>query len=168
MKSILYLTFLLAQSIYGIHFNTTDGNDMTLQPYHGKKILIVNIATGSEKVSQIGELQQLYNQYQNQLIVIAFPSNSFGNETRSDAEISHICDSMYHITFPLAAKASVTSSDLQPIYNWLSYQNENGIMDQLVIGDFQKFLVSEDGTLIGTFSPMVSPLDSTITSNLSN
>jgi glutathione peroxidase len=162
MFKILIIAGIFLTSIYAISYNDTDGTPRSFNDLRGKKILIVNIATGSSKVSQLAQLQQLYLQYQDSLTIVAFPSNSFGNEPKTNAEIKAFCDSAYLITFQLAQKVSVKDSGMHAIYSWLSNASENGAMDGVVVGDFHKFLIDADGRFIGAFAPVVLPMDATI------
>ena len=156
MYKLLFLaTAAYLTSIYSYQITDIDNNTINLSDYQGKKILLVNIATGSPLVSQLGELQQLSQQYGDSVVIIAFPSNNFGHETRSNSEIKQFCQSQYGTTFRLAAKGAVRGSDIQPLYNWLARQSENGILSNDVVEDFQKFLVDRNGLLIGIFSSTV-------------
>ena len=159
---ICFLSFFLA-SIYGFQVNDVDGNTINIADYQGKKILLVNIATGSQRVNQLAGLQQLQQQYGDSLVVIAFPSNSFGHESRTNSEIGQFCRNNYGVTFRIAEKKDVTGSGIQPVYNWFAQASENGVMNGIVGSDFQKFLIGKNGALIGVFSPSVNPLDSLIT-----
>jgi glutathione peroxidase len=158
LKSILFFV----TNFYSLSFPAINGTNVPTNNFRGKKLLLVNIATGSRWVSQIGELEQLQKQYRDSLIVIGFPSNSFNHESRSNGEIKQFCHSNYNVSFLLAKKGQVKGPDKQPIYNWLSTVGENGAMDGEVIGDFQKYLISAEGSLIGVFAPTVNPLDSLI------
>lgn len=161
MFKILFLGMLFFQtSIYTIHFNTNAGSDDTLAPKAGKRILLVNIASGSPRVSQLAGLQQLYAQYHDSLEIVIFPSNSFGHETLGDTAIKVLCENTYHTTFTIAAKDEVRGSTPQAIYQWLADAAENGEGSALPAGDFHKFLIDKDGSFIGSFSPSILPGDS--------
>lgn len=162
MKILLAFLFCLPASIYSLQFVDSNGATVSMSSFQGKKILLVNIATGSTRVNQLGQLQQLKQQYGDSLVIIGFPSNSFGHEARTDQQISAFCQSTYGVTFLLAAKNPVTGAAKQPVYNWLSSITENGTMDGEPGGDFQKFLLNSEGKIIGVFAPSVSPLDSVI------
>lgn len=162
LKTICLLLFVFQTSIFTLHFTDAAGNNVALSTYQGKKILLVNIATGSSRTNQIGELQQLQQQYPDSLVVIAFPSNSFSHEAREDSAIQQYCSTVYGVTYPIAQKAAVKGTAIQTVYNWLGNKSENGISTGEVIGDFQKFLIDETGNMVGIFSPTISPLDSTI------
>jgi glutathione peroxidase len=160
LKILILCAALLQTAIYSIHFNNNAGTDITLAPKAGKRILLVNIASGSPKVSQLAGLQQLYAQYHDSLEIVVFPSNSFGHEPLSDAAVKSLCENTYHTTFTIAAKEEVKGSHPQAIYRWLADAAENGQESALPAGDFHKFLIDKDGTFIGSFSPSILPGDS--------
>ena len=163
MNLFMFLTSLvLYTSIYSLSFTDTDGSTVNMNSFQNKKILLVNIATNSPRVGQLTGLQQLKQQYGDSLVIIAFPSNSFGNETRSDAEIKQYCQQNYNVNFFIASKNSVFGLYIQPVYNWLKHTEENGVMDVEIMSDFQKILINKDGNIIGVFAPGVSPTDTSI------
>lgn len=165
MNLFMFLpSLVLYTSIYSLSFTDTDGSTVNMSSFQNKKILIVNIATNSPRVGQLTGLQQLKQQYGDSLVIIAFPSNSFGNETRSDAEIKQYCQQNYNVNFFIASKNSVSGLYIQPVYNWLKHTEENGVMDVEIMSDFQKILINNDGNIIGVFAPGVSPTDTSIVS----
>ncbi|MCX6319298.1 MAG: glutathione peroxidase [Bacteroidetes bacterium] len=149
-------------SFYSLSFQNSEGSNINMSSYQGKKVLLVNIATGSDKVSQLAGLKQLQQQYADSLVVIVFPSNSFGHETRTDAEIRQFCQSTYNTNFIIASKSNVTGTGVNPVFAWLADKLKNGEMNAVAGGDFQKFLIDKDGMLVGVFAPKVVPLDSEI------
>lgn len=165
MNLLMFLpSLVLYTSIYTLSFTDTDGSTVNMNSFQNKKILLVNIATNSPRVGQLTGLQQLKQQYGDSLVIIAFPSNSFGNETRSDAEIKQYCQQNYNVNFFIASKNSVSGPYVQPVYNWLKHTEENGVMDVEIMSDFQKILINNDGNIIGVFAPGVSPTDTSIVS----
>jgi glutathione peroxidase len=167
-KLFFLTTALYLVSIYNFQITDVDNNTINFSDFQGKKILLVNIATGSTNVAQLGQLQQLNQQYNDSLVIIGFPSNSFGHESRNNIEIKQFCQLQYSTSFRLAAKGSVRGSDIQPLYNWLTHQSENGVLSNDVAADFQKFLVDRNGLLIGVFGSEVGPMDSTIQNAITN
>ena len=166
---VLVAATVLTTSVYSFSVSNTQGGTINLNSYQHKSILFVNIATGnSSRVSQLAGLQQLQQQHADSLVIIAFPSNSFGNEPRSNAEIQQFCQSNYGVTFPIAALGAVEGAGTQPIYHWLTTKTENGNMDVQVKGDFQKFLVDSEGNLVGVFSGSVLPNDTELTSAITS
>ncbi|HMV24430.1 MAG TPA: hypothetical protein PKA71_08890 [Saprospiraceae bacterium] len=165
MNLLMFLpSLVLYTSIYTLSFTDTDGSTVNMNSFQNKKILLVNIATNSPRVGQLTGLLQLKQQYGDSLVIIAFPSNSFGNETRSDAEIKQYCQQNYNVNFFIASKNSVFGLYIQPVYNWLKHTEENGVMDVEIMSDFQKILINNDGNIIGVFAPGVSPTDTSIVS----
>jgi glutathione peroxidase len=168
-RSTLLVGLLVSlSSIYNLSFQDINGNSYSMNQCQGKKILLVNIATGSSRVNQLTELQQLYQAHHDSLIIIAFPSNSFGKEHRSNVAIKNFCENQYGVTFPIASKNPVTGPGIQPVYNWLTSLAENQMIGEPVKGDFQKFLVDKNGLLIGVFAPSVSPLSNEIVEAITN
>ncbi|MBL7739065.1 MAG: glutathione peroxidase [Chitinophagaceae bacterium] len=152
------LAVLINTSFYTLQFQDIDDNIVSMNQFAGKKILLVNIATGSARVNQLSGLQQLHQQYGDSVVVIGFPSNSFSHEPLSNAEIKQYCQSNYGVTFLLASKNPIAGIVAQPVYHWLTNSSENGAMNDPVKSDFQKFLISKEGELIGVFSPSLDPM----------
>lgn len=161
---IVCLLFFNPVSIYTFSPQLANGGTIPLGQYQGKCMLIANVATGSSYASQLGQLQQLYQQQNGNLIVIAFPSNSFGNESRSNAQIVSFLGSAYGVSFPVAAKCNVTDSlgPVEPLYQWLTSKDQNGAFNSTIGGDFQKYLINKHGKLVGIFDSATSPLSSAI------
>ena len=71
----------------------------------GKKVMIVNTASDCGYTGQYDELQKLYQQYQDNLTILAFPANDFGNQEKAtDAEIVQFCKKNYSVSFPVMSK----------------------------------------------------------------
>jgi glutathione peroxidase len=95
--------------------------------------------------------------------VIGFPANNFKNqEPGTNREIKEFCTANYGVTFPMMDKISVRGEDQAPLYKWLTQKNENGVMDQEVTWNFQKYLVDEQGRLVDVLMPRESPLSDKI------
>lgn len=146
-------------SIYSLSVTDVDKNTINFNSFKNKTILIVNTASGSGAAGQIGELQQLYQQYQDSLVVIAFPSNSFGNEPRTDQEIKTFMQGTYGVTFPIAGKSPVKGDSANLIYQWLCSKMQNDVMDSKIKRDYQKFLIDKSGSIVAKFDSSISPLD---------
>lgn len=164
----MLVCLIVNSSIYSLQFQDIDGTTVSMNQYQGKKILLVNIATGSSRVDQLAGLQQLHQQYGDSVVIIGFPSNSFGHESRSNEEIKQFCQTNYGVTFLIASKNPVTGTGIQSIYNWLTDIGENEMMGDPVGRDFQKYLISSSGQLIGLFGPSVEPMSSELTNQIIN
>jgi glutathione peroxidase len=60
-------------------------------------------------------------------------------------------------------KISVKGDDMHPIYHFLTEKSKNGLEDNSVQWNFQKYLIDENGYLIKVVSPRTSPDDIEIT-----
>ncbi len=136
-----------------------DGKEVNMSDFKGKKILVVNVASKCGNTPQYEGLEKLYKKYGSEkFVVIGFPANNFmGQEPGSDEAIKEFCSSQYQVTFPLMSKISVKGKDKAPIYQWLTQKSENGVMDAEVTWNFQKFMIDENGKLVGTVKPGVDP-----------
>lgn len=155
-------------SFYSLSFQDINGTTIEMSSFQGKKVLISNIATGSPKAGQLAAMQHLQQQYGDSLVVIVFPSNSFGNEPKTNAQIKQYCDTSLHNTFIIAAKSNVSGAGSHLVFSWLASQSQNGQMNAVAQADFTKFLVGNDGKLIGIFSSKVSPTDPDIVNGIVN
>lgn len=168
IQFLFQLAIFLHTSVYGIHFNTSNGQDNSFDSFAGKKIMIVNIATGSTHVGQLAKLEQLYQQYHDSLVIVAFPSNSFGAESRTDMQILQFCNDNYHTTFTIAGKGEVTGATAAAIYKWLSNSSDNGVTNIFIAGDFQKVLIDGQGEIMGIYAPDLDPMSTIITNSITN
>ena len=151
-----------ATSIYDFNPKTIDGKIFDFSKYKGKKILIVNVASECGSTPQYADLEKLYETNKDQLVIIGFPANNFGQqEPGSDAEISTFCSKNYGVTFPMMSKVSVKGKDIDPLFQWLITQS-NPDKTGDIRWNFEKFLLDENGKLIHRFHDKLSPLDEKI------
>ncbi len=166
MKTLLLALLLSATltggSIYDFKVPGLDGN-IDFSAYKGKKIMIVNTASQCGNTPQYADLEKLYQQYQNKLVIIGFPANNFGSqEPGSNTEIKEFCTKKYSVTFPMAEKISVKGDDMAPIYKFLEEEAAKKGLEDPVKWNFGKFLLDERGNLVATFSPKTQPLSEEI------
>ena len=154
-----------ARSIYDIQLKTLDGTaNLDLAQYKGKKILIVNTASKCGYTPQYAELQQLSEKFGDKLIIIGCPCNQFmDQEPGAAAEIASFCQKNYGVTFPISEKLDVKGSKQHPLYRWLCNKSENGALDATVGWNFNKFLINEQGQLVGYYPSGVKPMGPEIT-----
>lgn len=153
-------------SIYDFKVEGLTGGKIDFSTFKGKKILIVNTASKCGFTPQYKDLQKLYEQYKDKLVVVGFPSNDFNQEQGTNLEIQEVCEKNYGVSFPMAAKVAVGGDQQAPIYKWLTHKSENGVQDAKVTWNFNKFLIDENGNLIAYYSSKVEPLSKEITDKL--
>jgi len=146
-------------SIHQFKVASIDGGSIDFSDFKGKKILVVNTASECGFTPQYAELEELYQNNSDKLVIVGFPTNNFGGqEPGSNEEINSFCQKNYGVSFPMAAKISVKGNETAPIYKWLTSKAENGKMDAEVKWNFNKFLLDEEGKLITKFESSESPL----------
>ena len=151
-------------SIYDIPINSIDGNEINLNEYKGKFILFVNVASNCGFTRQYKDLQNLYNENSDKLVVIGVPCNQFGaQEPGSEEQISIFCSEKYEVTFPMTEKITVRGSNQHQLYKWLTSKEFNGRKSSSVKLNFQKYLVDKEGNLIDYWYSLTSPMSSKIT-----
>lgn len=151
-------------SMYNIKINDLDGNPINLEKFKGKYLLFVNVASKCGFTKQYADLQELYDLYIDNLMVIGVPCNQFGaQEPGSPDEIQTFCKKNYGVTFLMTEKILVKGNNQHPLYNWLTDKSLNGVKNSTVKWNFQKYIVDKDGNLIDYFYSMTRPLSSKIT-----
>lgn len=142
-----------------------DGKDVELTTYKGKVLLVLNVASKCGNTPQYEGLQKVYTKYKDKgLVVMGFPANNFGGqEPGSELQIKEFCTSTYHVDFPLFAKVSVKGNDIAPLFKYLTAQESKPLSKGDVAWNFEKFLISREGKLVGRFGNKMQPEDATIT-----
>lgn len=172
MKTILvamiFSTFLFAPSIYKFKVNGLEGQSIDFAKFKGKKILIVNTASECGYTPQYAELQQLYTKYKDKVVIVGFPANNFGGqEPGSNTQIQEFCKRNYGVTFPMAAKVSVTGNDAHPLFKYLTQEAKKiGAEEPIIKWNFTKFLIDEKGKLVKVFPTKVKPMSEEVTKYL--
>ena len=138
-----------------------DGSDTTLDAYAGQALLIVNVASQCGFTRQYAGLEALYERYHERgLTVIGVPSNQFGEQEPGTAEeIAAFCQENFGVTFPLLAKTDVNGPDRHPLFARLTEVADATGRAGDVTWNFEKFLVSPQGEVVGRFRSMVEPDD---------
>ena len=154
----------LSENLYQYNAIDINGNTVPFEKFKGKYILIVNTASKCGYSNQFGQLQKLYEKYNDKLVICAFPANNFlWQEPLSNEGIKKFCNNNYSVTFPVFEKISVKGKNKHPIYKWLSNKKLNGQISKEPSWNFCKYIVDPEGKLLYYFGPSVEPLSSYIT-----
>ena len=141
------------ESLYDISIKSLEGDVITLADYKEKFILFVNVASECGFTPQYKDLQELHNQYKDQLVIIGVPCNQFGKQEPGNAdEIKTFCQKNYGVEFLITEKIDVKGENQHPLYTWLTLKENNGIKSSSVKWNFQKYLVGKDGKFIEPFN----------------
>jgi len=159
------LTMLLSFPAWSCNSSLLDQNFRRLaqsetvnlcEAYAGKVLLVVNTASRCGYTPQYEGLEQLYQKYNAQgLIVLGFPSNDFmGQEPGTEPEIQDFCRLNYGVQFPMFEKITVKNTNAHPFYTHLAE-----LSGTYPTWNFHKYLIGRDGKLITQFSPHTRPFD---------
>ena len=163
-------------NIYDFAVKKQDGEELALETFRGKVILVVNTATGCGFTPQYTELQEMYEEFGGQgLEILDFPCNQFANQAPGeDEEIHDFCTGRYSITFPQYHKIDVNGKNAIPLYKWLTsntkFEGFNGpaklfltpIVKKMdsdyknngnIKWNFTKFLIGKDGNIVARYEP---------------
>ena len=149
-------------NLYDFSFEDIDGNQVNLEKFNGKPILIVNTASRCGFTPQYADLQNLFLNYKNSdLTIIATTSNSFNQEYLDTEDIKQICLVNYGVGFVTSSPMDVKGSNAHPIYVWIEEKYK-----EKPKWNFYKFLFDRNGQLIKSWSSMTKPNSSKITNQI--
>jgi len=151
-------------ALYDIPIHTLQGEPSSLAPYKGKALLLVNVASKCGLTPQYEGLERLQERYAGRgFSVLGFPCNQFlGQEPGTPEEIQEFCSTTYGVTFPLFEKIEVNGEGRHPIYTELTAVPDAEGTAGDITWNFEKFLVSPGGEVVGRFRPQVEPEDETV------
>src|SRR5690606_27104173 len=110
----------MSKSVYDFTVKDINGSDVALDKYKGKYLLIVNVASQCGFTPQYKGLEELHRELGNQVEVLGFPCNQFGQQEPGDEnEIKNFCSLKYDVSFPLFAKVDVNGNQASPLYDFL-------------------------------------------------
>lgn len=145
-------------SLYDFSVQGQDGEEISLEQFRGKIVLIVNTATACGLTPQYRGLQELYERFSDKgFVVLDFPCNQFAGQAPGTAEeINSICELNYQTSFPRFAKLKVNGKEADPLYVWLKSQ-KSGLLGKTIEWNFAKFLIGPDGQVLERFSAKTEP-----------
>ncbi|HEX5655514.1 MAG TPA: glutathione peroxidase [Chitinophagaceae bacterium] len=151
-------------SFYSLKSTLNNGQVLDFNELKGKKILLVNTASDCGYTEQYADLQKLYEEHKDKLLVIGFPANDFKEQEKgTDEEIARFCQLNFGVNFPLMKKSVVIKKPGQhDVFRWLTDSTRNGWNNKAPSWNFSKYLVNEEGLLVNYFDPSVSPMGNDI------
>jgi glutathione peroxidase len=167
----------MTEALQSIPVKTITGEESSLSDYAGKVLLVVNVASKCGLTPQYEGLEAAYRKYREQgFAVLGFPANDFGaQEPGTEEEIATFCSANYDVDFPMFSKVVATGPDKHPLYAALTeaYPKALGDAEGMregmrgrgrtpteepeVLWNFEKFLISRDGKVVGRFVPGTKP-----------
>lgn len=168
----------IIMTVYDFKVKDRHGNEVSLSHYKDKVLLIVNTATQCGFTPQYSALQEMYDRYNGEgLVILDFPCNQFGNQAPgTDEEIQSFCETNYGVTFPSFSKIEVNGENEHPLYTYLKSQKGfegfdehhrlTSVLDEMLSKEdpnyknnpdikwnFTKFLIDRKGNIVSRFEP---------------
>lgn len=165
-------------NIYSFKAENVYGEEISLQDYADKVLLIVNSATECGFTPQYDDLQGLYEKYSERgFDVLEFPCNQFGKQAPgSNEEIASFCDARFGLKFSRFSKVDVNGEDALPLFLYLQKEKEfkgfdkehplTPILESMmerenpnyrnepdIKWNFTKFLIDRNGNVVDRFEP---------------
>ena len=146
-------------TIYDYTVQSMQDQEVALEQYRGKVLLITNTASKCGFTPQFEGLESLHQKYQEQgLVILGFPCNQFGGQDPgSNEQILNFCMKNYGVSFPMHEKIEVNGSGAHPLFDYLKKEAKGALGTQRIKWNFTKFLVGRDGAIIGRYAPLTKP-----------
>lgn len=146
------------KTVYDFHVKMTNGERKSLRDFEGKTLIIVNTASKCGFTPQFGGLQELYEKYKdNGLVILGFPSDQFNNQEFANIDdTTQFCQVNYGVTFPIFAKIDVMGVNADPLFKFLTEQ-KGGLLTKRIKWNFTKFLIDRNGHIIERYGPTTTP-----------
>ncbi len=147
------------KSIYQFTVEGSKGEEISLEKYRGKALLIVNTASECGFTPQLELLEKLRKEFpEDKFEVLAFPSNDFGQqEPLNDEGIGKFCAINYHTHFTIFKKSAVRGSEASPLFQFLADKKLNGHISSAPRWNFHKYLINTKGEVVDFFYSFTKP-----------
>ena len=175
-KIIVYIIILMfsffnktmsdtSKTFFDFKINSINGDELDLSIFHGKTILLVNVASNCGFTKQYDDLQKLYDNFKDKgLVVVGVPTNQFGGqEPGSETEIKNFCETNFNISFPMTSKYDVKGDNAHPIYLWAKDTYGKSTVPKW---NFHKILINKQGKIDDTFASFTAPMSKKIIKKL--
>jgi len=166
-------------TVYDFNLKDKKGNEVSLETYKGKVLLIVNTATGCGFTPQYEDLEAMYRSLKDKgLEILDVPCDQFGHQAPgTDEEIHEFCTLNYNTKFPQMKKSDVNGENEIELFRYLKSEKGfesfgSGIkalgmaaMLKMIDKDyknnpdikwnFTKFIIDREGKVAARFEPTI-------------
>ena len=148
----------MKKSVHEYTVKNINGEEINLSAYKGKVLLIVNVASKCGFTPQYKGLEELFEEFKGEVVVMGFPCNQFGAQEPGDAEeIKSFCSLTYDVKFPLFEKVDVNGAKTHPLYEFLKESKPGILGTEGIKWNFTKFLVDKNGEVVKRYAPNDTP-----------
>lgn len=162
---------------YDYSVKDTNGEEISMETFRGKVVIIVNTATGCGFTPHYKDLEEMYEKYHDQgLEILDIPCNQFNGQTPgTDEEIHEFCQLHYNTKFPQMTKSDVNGENQLALYKFLKQQkgfegfgtgaaalamsfmlkkiDKDYKNNPEIKWNFTKFVVDREGNVVARFEP---------------
>lgn len=151
-----------ATTFYDFEPADKTGKPFPLSSLKGKVILVVNTASKCGFTPQFKSLETLYqsikSKHPENFTILGFPCNQFGSQDPgSNDDIQSFCQVNYGVSFPVLGKLDVNGNEAAPVFNWMKEEMPGLMGLKRVKWNFEKFLISADGKVVGRWASTTKP-----------
>ena len=160
---MLSINALACNDLLDTEMRVLDSSEtVNLCTFEEKVILVVNVASRCGYTYQYATLQKLYEEYKDEdFVILGVPSRDFMQEYSNEEDVAEFCSTEYGVNFPMFATAKVRGKKAHPFYKKLA--DESGISPKW---NFNKYLISRDGSVVSTYGSSVKPDSVELTSDI--
>jgi len=148
-----------AKTVYDFTVKKINGDEISLEEYKDKVLLIVNVASKCGlTATNYKELVELDEKYRDQgLRILAFPCNQFGGQEPGNSD--EVCEFVkkQNATFDVFEKINVNGAEAHPLYKFLKAK-KGGTLGDFIKWNFSKFIVDKNGIPVERHAPTEAPL----------
>ncbi|MDR3598188.1 glutathione peroxidase [Clostridium sp.] len=143
---------------YDFSAKKINGEEVKMEEYRGKVVLVVNTASKCGLTPQFKELEELYKEYKEKgFEILGFPCNQFAKQdSASNKEISEFCLINYGVSFTMFEKIDVNGENAHPLYKYLKNEAK-GLLNKEIKWNFAKFLIDSEGNVVKRYAPITNP-----------
>jgi len=146
------------KNFYSHEATSITGETISMDNFKGKTVVVVNTASKCGLTPQYEGLEELYQKYKDQgLVILGFPCNQFANQEKgNEDEIQEFCQVNYGVSFPMFSKVEVNGNGAHPVYKYLKSE-QGGFLGSNIKWNFTKFVVDKNGQPVKRFAPTTKP-----------
>ncbi|CAB3220908.1 unnamed protein product [Arctia plantaginis] len=148
------------KTVYDFKVKDIKGNEVSLEIYRGKVLIIVNVASQCGYTdTHYTQLNKLYEKYAERgLRILAFPCNQFGGQEPGSLNEIVEFTRKRNVEFDVFEKIEVNGENTHPLWEFLK-KVQGGTFGDFIKWNFSKFIVDRNGVPVERFGPNVSPFD---------
>ena len=145
-------------SFYDYEAQKLNGDKIKMKEFEGKTLVVVNTASKCGLTPQYKGLENLYEKYKDDgLVILGFPCNQFANqESGTSDEIEEFCQVNYGVSFPMFEKIDVNGRNTHPVFKFLK-RRLGGFLGSRIKWNFTKFVIDKKGRPVKRFAPTTTP-----------